>query len=145
MNERTPKGYEDLDVYRRAMTLLKPVHALALTFPDYEKYDLASQMRRACKSIPANIAEGYARRRSSKEFCNFLAVAMGSANEMEVHLHIAKELDYVTEHQHDEFTREYQMIGKQLSQLIKYWRSVGAPITSDQRPATSDQSPGDQR
>ena len=132
VNERTSKGYEGLEVYQRAMALLKPMHSLVLTFPDYEKYDLASQMRRACKSIPANVAEGYARRRSPKEFCNFLSVAMGSANEMEVHLRIAKELDYVTEHQCHEFTREYQTIGKQLNGLIKYWRPVKPPIASNQ-------------
>jgi four helix bundle protein len=81
-------------------------------------------MRRAAKSIPANIAEGDARRRSPKEFCSFLALAMGSANEMEVHLRIARELGYLTEHQFDELMREYQTVGKQLNQLIKYWRSV---------------------
>ena len=64
------KGYEDLEVYRRAFAMLKPVHELALSLPDYEKYDLASQMRRAAKSVPTNIAEGYARRRSPKEFCS---------------------------------------------------------------------------
>jgi four helix bundle protein len=91
------KGYEDLEVYRRGFALLKPVHALVLTFPDYEKFDLANQMRRAAKSIPTNIAEGYARRRTPKEFCSYLAIAVGSANEMEVHLAIARELEYVTE------------------------------------------------
>jgi len=130
MNGRALKGFEDLEVYRRSMALLKPVHDLVLTFPDYEKYDLASQIRRACKSIPANIAEGYARRRSAKEFCSFLAVAMGSANEMEVHLRIARELEYLSEQRYDELTREYQTIGKQLSQLIKYWRSVIATPTN---------------
>jgi four helix bundle protein len=130
--QRSTRGFEDLEVYRRGMALLKPVHALVLRFPDYEKFDLASQMRRACKSIPANIAEGYARRRTPKEFCSYLAIAVGSANEMEVHFRIALELEYVTEGEYEEFNREYQTIGKQLSQLIKYWRSVGAPETSTQ-------------
>jgi four helix bundle protein len=40
------------------MTLLRPVHRLALKLPDYEKFDLASQLRRASKSIPANVAGG---------------------------------------------------------------------------------------
>ncbi len=128
------KGYEDLEVYRRSMAMLKPVHSLVLTFPDYEKYDLASQMRRAAKSIPANIAEGYARRRSPKEFCSFLAVAMGSANEMEVHLSIARELEYAAQDQLDGLTHQYQTIGRQLNQLIKYWRSVKPPVTSNQSP-----------
>lgn len=57
-----PRGYRDLDVYKRSFALLGPVHTLVKTFPDYEKWDLAQQMRRAAKSIPANIAEGYALR-----------------------------------------------------------------------------------
>lgn len=57
--ERRPiRSFRDLEVYQRSWALLQPVHILALTFPDYEKFDLANQVRRAAKSIPANIAEG---------------------------------------------------------------------------------------
>jgi hypothetical protein len=69
------KGYEDLEVFQRSMRVLKPVHDLVLGFPDYEKFDLANQVRRAAKSVPANIAEGYARRRSVKEFIRHLTIA----------------------------------------------------------------------
>ncbi|MBI2724062.1 MAG: four helix bundle protein [Chloroflexi bacterium] len=103
----------------------RPIHALVLRFPDYEKYDLADQMRRACKSIPTNIVEGYARRRSAKEFCSFLALSVGSANEMEVHLKIASELGYITVTEFDHFVAEFQIIGKQLTRLIQYWRAKG--------------------
>jgi len=135
VSERASKGYEGLEVYQRSMELLKPVHAVVLTFPDYEKYDLASQMRRAAKSIPANIAEGYSRRRSPKELCSFLALAIGSANEMEVHLEIARRLEYISDVRYSKLRLEYQTIGKQLSQLIKYWRSVKPPVSSPQSPA----------
>lgn len=141
------RGYEGLDVYQRARSLLKPMHDLVLTFPDYEKFDLASQIRRASKSI-ANIAEGYAKRRSGKEFAFFLNDAMGSANEMEVHLQIAHELGYIAAVEHGRYVQEYAVIGKQLNRLIAYWRrqpSTGAPSNgnrgspvSNQRPETSD-------
>jgi four helix bundle protein len=127
------KGYEDLEVYRRAFSMLKPVHALALSLPDYEKYDLANQMRRAAKSVPTNIAEGYARRRSPKEFCSFLAMSVGSANEMEVHIKIARELDYTGEDVCTAMLADYETIGKQLTKLIQYWRSQDEPVTSHQR------------
>jgi four helix bundle protein len=126
MVERERRSYEDLDVFKRAFGMLKPVHDLVLKFPDYEKFDLANQMRRACKSIPTNIAEGYARRRSPKEFCSFLAIAVGSANEMEVHVRTAHELTYIDDNTCEGFMKEYQTIGKQLTALIKYWRSVDA-------------------
>ena len=126
MSETVQRSYDDLEVFRRSFAVLKPIHELALTLPDYEKFDLATQMRRAAKSIPTNIAEGYARRRSPKEFCSFLAIAVGSANEMEVHLRIAHELGYIDNGTFQKFNDEYRTIGKQLSALIRYWRSVEA-------------------
>ncbi len=125
------KGYADLEVYRRGLALQRPVHALVLRFPDYEKYDLANQMRRACKSVPTNIAEGYARKVSSKEFCKFLGFSLGSANEMEVHFDVAEELGYITTEEHTHFSDEYTIVGKQLTRLIQYWRSKN-DATSDQ-------------
>ena len=119
----SPKGYRDLEVYQRAYRLLKPVHQLVLKFPDYEKYDLANQIRRACKSIPTNIAEGYARRASAKEFCKFLGFSLGSANEMEVHFDVAHELEYVTAEEHTYYIDECTIVGKQLTRLVQYWRS----------------------
>ena len=74
------RSYEDIEAFQRAMALLEPVHEIALRLPEYEKYDLATQIRRACKSIPANIAEGYGRRRSAKDFKSYLANALGSTN-----------------------------------------------------------------
>ena len=120
---RPIQGFRDLEVFQRAMRLLEPVHALVMTFPDYEKYDLANQMRRAAKSIPTNIGEGYARRASIKSFRLFLTMALGSANEMEIHFEIAKELRYVSDEQCRRFIEEYQVIGRQLRTLINRWRS----------------------
>ena len=120
-----------MEVYQRAYRLSKPVHQLVLRFPDYEKYDLANQIRRACKSIPTNIAEGYARRASTKEFCKFLAFSLGSANEMEVHFDVAHELEYVTAEERTYYIDEYTIVGKQLTRLVQYWRSKD-DATSDQ-------------
>lgn len=131
---RFVRSYADLDVYQRGMSLLKPVHDLALTLPDYEKYDLANQMRRACKSVPTNIAEGYGRRRSPKEFKQFLTTAMGSATEMEVHLEIAHRLGYVGDQQFTDLQDGYRVIARQLYRLIEHWHSV------DTRPPNSDLS-----
>lgn len=121
------RNYEDLDVYQRAMEVMPVVHRLALTFPDFERYDLPNQIRRASKSVPANIAEGYAKKRSPKEFRAFLTNAMGSAAEMEVHLKIALKLGYVAEEECNRILAEYEIIGKQLYRLIEHWRSLDSP------------------
>jgi four helix bundle protein len=120
-------SYRDLDVYQRAMKALVAVHKMALKFPEYERYALADQMRRASKSVPTNIAEGYGRRRSAKEFKHYLAMALGSANEMIVHLEITRELGYDTPENCDGPIGEYDVIGKMLYRLIENWRSTPTP------------------
>lgn len=99
------KGYEDLEVYQRAFALQRPI-------------------LRTMRST-TSIVEGYARRRSPEEFCSFLALSVGSANEMEVQLKIARELNYISEEGSKHFIEEYQIIGKQLTRLIQYWRTKG--------------------
>jgi four helix bundle protein len=123
------------------MALLRPIHDLVLTFPDYERYEFASQIRRACKSIPANIAEGYAKRRSAKEFKAFLTNALGSANEMEVHLRMAVALGYMPDTQAEGMIAAYQVIGRQLARLIQSWRHMEPPASSFQPPASSAKEP----
>lgn len=122
------RSYEDLDVYQRSMALLRPVHNAALSLPKYEQYDLASQIRRACKSIPANIAEGYGRKRSAKEFQMFLSAALGSTTELEVHLKIARNLEYIAPELADALIAECQIVGKQLYRLMQHWRSIEASL-----------------
>ena len=128
------RSYRDLEVYQRGMALLRPVHELVLRFPDYEKFDLANQLRRACKSVPANIAEGYAKRRSAKEFRAYLSNAMGSATEMKVHLEIAFALGYASAEEVQPLIEEYEVLARQLYRLIERWQSTGL------RPPTSDLS-----
>ena len=115
-------SYEDIEAFQRAMTLLKPIHELALSLPDYERFDLASQMRRACKSIPANIAEGYGKKRSAKDFRSYLANALGSTNELLVHLQIAQSLGYIKVDESETLIDDYRIVGKQLTRLMERWR-----------------------
>jgi len=116
------RSYEDIEAFQRAMALLKPLHDLSLRFPDYEKFDLAAQMRRACKSISANIAEGYGKKRSARDFKAYLANALGSTNEMIVHLQIAKALGYISGEESESFVGDYRIVGKQLTRLLERWR-----------------------
>jgi four helix bundle protein len=76
---------EDLEVFRRAYALSLEVHRASLDFPRIEQFAVADQIRRASKSICANIAEGFGRQRLSKpEFRRFVVMALGSADEMQV-------------------------------------------------------------
>ena len=73
-------SFEDLEVFKRAYRVSLEVHRRSLHWPQIEQRALGDQMRRASKSIVANIAEGYGRQKQSKaEFKRFLWMAIGSA------------------------------------------------------------------
>ncbi len=116
------RSHEDLEAYKLSMELVVRVHGLCKRLPLEEKYELAKQMRRASKSIPANIAEGISKRESVKEFRQYMRTAMGSANEMETHLRIAGRLGYAEGVELDELVDGYNHIGRQLNRLITNWR-----------------------
>ena len=104
------------------MSLLRPVHRCALRLPDFERFELASQLRRASKSVPTNIAEGYGKRRSSRHFKACLENALGSSNEMIVHLQVAETLDYVRSKDAAPMIDEYRVVCKLLVRLIEKWK-----------------------
>jgi four helix bundle protein len=91
-------SYRDLEVYQEAYALGLEMHRLTLGFPEVERYVLADQMRRASKSVPANVAEGYGLA-TKRNFAHFVGQALGSTNEMQVHLDFAKDLGYISAEQ----------------------------------------------
>jgi four helix bundle protein len=96
--ERTRvSSVEDLDVFRRAYAISLDLHHASLKFPKIEQFGgLADQVRRASKSICANLAEGFGKqRRSNLEFKRYLLMAIGSADEMQVWLRYCADLEYV--------------------------------------------------
>ena len=87
-------NYEKLIVWQKSMDLVEEVYKLSTTLPADEKYGLVSQMRRSAVSIPSNIAEG-SRRKTNKDFAQFVIIAFGSGAELETQIKIAKRLDYI--------------------------------------------------
>jgi len=85
--------YEDLDVYRKAVDLTLAVYAWTRHFPSDERFALSCQMHRASASVPANIAEGFVRRRP-KDKARFYNIAEGSAEELSVFVRLAEKLGY---------------------------------------------------
>jgi len=85
---------KDLRVWAKAHELTLSVYQKTRVFPKEEMYGLTSQMRRAAASVGANIAEGCGRR-SDGGMRRFLQIARGSANELEYHLLLAKDLHFL--------------------------------------------------
>src|SRR5262249_62235460 len=88
--------FEDLQVFQRAYRVSLDVHRASLQFPAVEQHVLADQIRRASKSICANIAEGFGKqRRSGAEFKRYLLMAIGSGDEKQVWLRYCSDLGYI--------------------------------------------------
>lgn len=87
-------AFERLDVWQVSRTFVKDIYVLLRTFPDFEAYNITSQIRRAAVSVSLNIAEG-STRNSLKEQSRFTEIAYGSLLEVYCSLLLAKDLNYI--------------------------------------------------
>jgi len=74
-------SYKTLNVYQKAHLFGVECHRLSLKLPKYELYETGSQLRRASKSVSANIVEGYGRKRYPADYLKFLVYALASNDE----------------------------------------------------------------
>ncbi len=118
------KSYRDLETYQRARQLVVPIYQLIESFPASERYDLCDQMRRACKSVAANIVEGYSHKDTPAKAKSFWRISMGSANEMVEHLEQSVALKYVPAETAQPLIDEYTIVAKQLNKLIQNWHTI---------------------
>ncbi len=118
--ESGASAFEDLEVFKRAYRVSLDVHRASLEFPAIEQRALADQIRRASKSIPANLAEGFARQGTSPaDFRCFILIAIGSSDEMRVWLRYCFDLGYIDEETWKVWRGEYHEISKMLEGLAK--------------------------
>ena len=109
---------KDLEVYKRAFAFSVELHHASLGFPKIEQYSLADQIRRASKSVCANLVEGFDRQQYSKpEFKRFLMMASSSAAEVSVWLDYAHQLEYIAAEQHQAWAAECKKINRMLHKL----------------------------
>ena len=117
------RSFEDLEVYRRGYKQALEIHKFSLNFPKIEQYAMADQVRRASKSVCANIAEGFARQRSSAaDFRRFIVLALGSSDEMKVWLSFCFDLGYITAEEVKRLKSEYSEIARMLHGLMNSWK-----------------------
>jgi four helix bundle protein len=99
------------------------LHRASLKFPRIEQFALADQIRRASKSICADIAEGFARQRSpSADFQRFIVLALGSGDEMKVWLSFCADLAYVSEADARRMRDEDSIVARMLHELRSKWK-----------------------
>ena len=112
------KDFKKLTIWQRSHQLTLHIYKTTVSFPPEEKFGLTSQMRRACSSIPTNIAEGCGRN-TEGDMNQFFIVSMGSASELEYQLLLAKDLDYITSSTYDILFNELIEIKKMLNAFIQ--------------------------
>ena len=110
-------------MWQKAHRLTVDAYKTTMAFPGEERYGLTNQIRRACASIPANIAEGCGRT-GDAEFGRFCGIAMGSASdEVEYHLLLAKDLGMLDNQDYRHLSEDVVEIKKMLASLIKKLRT----------------------
>jgi len=92
------QNFKDLLLWQEAHLAVLKIYKLSEDFPKNEVFGITSQLRRAAVSMPCNIAEGCGRY-TSKDFANFLQIALGSTNETDYLTLLAKDLNYLSENQ----------------------------------------------
>jgi four helix bundle protein len=112
------KSYEDLDVWQRGIDLAVRLYDVAGTLPEWEKYEMSSQLRRAAVSIPSNVAEGHARRHP-KPFLHHVNIALGSLAESVTCLIIAQRRAFISLERLAEERRETDRVGQMLHGLAR--------------------------
>ena len=89
-------------------------------FPKEEKYSLTDQLRRSSRSVPANIAEAWSKRRYPKQFINKLTDADGEASETTVWLDFSLDHQYISSEIHHYFREKYDETGKMLGGMMNH-------------------------
>jgi four helix bundle protein len=115
------EDFKDLVVWTKAHQLTLAVYQRTRTFPKEEMYGLTSQVRRASASIGANIAEGCGRR-SDAEMKRFLQIARGSASELEYHLLLAKDLQFLAADEFKVLEQKVLEVQRMLASLVQRLR-----------------------
>ena len=110
-------SYEKLDVYKLSMAFAYDVYQSVSSFPDYEKFGLSSQLRRAVISVPSNIAEGSGRQHK-KEYAQFLFLSKGSLREVITQLELSKMLGYIDQETHEKLRETADRLHRMLNRLI---------------------------
>ena len=129
-------SFRDLRVYQEAFGLQQVIFQISKTWPREEKYSLTDQIRRSARSIGANIAESWAKRKYPSHFVSKLTDADGELQETSHWLATALACAYITKNQFTELQTHIGCIGKMIGKMMSKPESFtpkqsGQSLTSD--------------
>src|SRR3989344_2458673 len=119
------KDVTDLEVYQLALELLDPVYNLTNLLPPIHR-KIKYQTNEAAEKIAPQIAEGFGKKRSPKEFCRFLSMALGSSDEIITHIReikiVAETYKRINIKDCDLLIERYKVLSKKLNKLLSSWQ-----------------------
>jgi four helix bundle protein len=116
--------FRKLRVWHAAQTLAIDAHRISRRVRGANTIALRDQLTRAAMSVPANIVEGSAHT-SPREFARFVQYALASASELEGHMQLARDLQFISEQDFRALLGSIQIVRKMLHGLLKVLRARG--------------------
>lgn len=118
--------FEDIQAWQKARELNKDIYKITMN-PSFSKdFSLKDQTRRASVSIMANIAEGFGRK-SNREFSNFLNMSHGSVAEVQCHLYVALDMDYISSEVFEMLYQNADEVSKMIQGFMNYLNNHSTP------------------
>ena len=136
-NSRRARCFRDLIVYQKAKGVALRIYQLSQEFPKEERYSLTDQGRRASRSVGAQIAEAWGKRRYEKHFISKLTDADAEQLETQHWLETALDCGYIDADQRDLLCNDLQEIGRMLNSMIEKAASFCTSSPSSVREETT--------
>lgn len=112
------QSFRDLGVYVLSRELSKEIFVITSSFPREEMFSLTDQVRRSSRSVGAQIAEAWAKRRYERHFVSKLTDADGEQQETQHWIETALDCGYIAKEKADDLLRKCESIGRMLGGMI---------------------------
>jgi four helix bundle protein len=112
------KHFKELRVYQQAFAGATRIYELSKRWPREERYSLTDQIRRSSRSVCANIAEAWRKRRYPAHFVSKLSDSDAEAAETQVWLDFARNCGYINQHDHDTLYATYENVAGGLVKMM---------------------------
>lgn len=111
--------FQDLLAYKKSFALAMKIYHVSKFFPKEEKYSLTDQIRRSSRSVSANIAEAYRKRRYPKNFISKLTDSDAENSETQTWLDFALHCNYLDKDSFEDCLKDSEEVGKLINYMIK--------------------------
>jgi len=110
--------FQDLFAYQKSVELSMKIFEISKGFPKEEKYSLTDQLRRSSRSVSANIAEAYRKRKYPKHFRSKLSDSDAENAETQVWMEFALRCNYIEKRNHDDLIKLSDEVGKLINYML---------------------------